>query len=54
MKPLNGLALRMVFIVGVGIAIAWNFYVMAFYIGNFSVCITIYCQNGERSMSYYC
>ena len=54
MKPLNGLALRMVFIVGVGIAIAWNFYVMAFYIGNFSVCITIYCQNGERSMTYYC
>ena len=52
-KPLNGLAVRMVFIVGVGIAVAWNFYVMAFFIGNSSVCITIYCENGERSMSYY-
>lgn len=29
-------------------------YAMAFFIGNFSVSITIYCQNGERGMTYYC
>lgn len=30
------------------------FYAMAFFIGNSSVFITTYCQNGERSMDYYC
>ena len=53
-KPLNGLVVREFFVVGGGIAVAWNFYAMAFFIGNSSVCITIYCQNEERSMTYYC
>ncbi len=53
-KPLNGLAVRMVFSVGCGIAVAWNVLCDGIFIGNSSVCITIYCQNGERSMTYYC
>ena len=30
------------------------FYAMAFFIWKSSVCIIIYCQNEERSMTYYC
>ena len=54
MKPLNGLTVRVVFVVGGGIAVAWNVLCDGIFFGNSSVCITIYCQNGERSMIYYC
>lgn len=53
-KPLNGLAVRMVFNVCCGIAVAWNVLCDGIFFGNSSVCITIYCQNGERRMIYYC
>ena len=53
-KSLNGLVVRVFFVVGGGIAVAWNVPCDGIFICKSSVCITIYCQNGERSMTYYC
>ena len=53
-KTLNGLIVRMAFSISCGIAVAWNVLCGGIFYWKSSVCITIYCQNGERSMSYYC
>ena len=53
-KSLNGLVVKVFFVVGGGIAVAWNVLCDGIFICKSSVCITIYCQNGERSMTYYC
>ena len=50
-KLLNELVVSAVFNVGWGIAVVWNILCDGIFIGNSNVCITIYCQNGERSMT---
>lgn len=50
-KTLRGLAVRMVFNVSWGIVVVGNVLRNAFFIGDSIVCITFYCQHGERSIT---